>query len=173
MVYGVGYVSLVVVAFSPPARILGECSTNSFPTCAFFFFKVEISSCTLIPLFRPGSVHSGSVSWDDCDLVFPDELRVSWFPDRFPHYAWIIGSKMYACIGVTCHLHFWQNDRGLLHASAVTQGGTDTEWEPGQKVNSGEEHSPAAPAGIWTWNLLITSPALYQQEAIPAPQIPP
>ena len=20
---------------------------------------------------------------------------------------------MYACLGVTCHLHFWQNDRGL------------------------------------------------------------
>ena len=29
----------------------------------FFFFKVEIISCALIPLFRPGSVHSGSASW--------------------------------------------------------------------------------------------------------------
>ena len=28
----------------------------------FFFFEVEISSRTLIPLFRPGSVHSGSAS---------------------------------------------------------------------------------------------------------------
>ena len=26
------------------------------------FFKVEISSLTLIPLFRPGSVHSGFAS---------------------------------------------------------------------------------------------------------------
>ena len=34
---------------------------NSFPACAFFL-KVEISSCKLIPLFRPGSVHSGSAS---------------------------------------------------------------------------------------------------------------
>ena len=45
------------------------------------FFKVEISSHKLIALFRPGSVHSGSASWDDCDQVFPDELRVSSFPD--------------------------------------------------------------------------------------------
>ena len=30
--------------------------------------------------------------------------------------------KMYACLAVTCHLHFWQNDRGLLHATAVTRG---------------------------------------------------
>ena len=28
----------VIVAFSSPARILGECSTLSFPACAFFFF---------------------------------------------------------------------------------------------------------------------------------------
>ena len=32
------------------------------------------------------------------------------------------GCIMYACLGVTCHLHFWQNDQGLLRANAVTQG---------------------------------------------------
>ena len=30
--------------------------------------------------------------------------------------------KMYACLAVTCHLRFWQNDRGLLRATAVTRG---------------------------------------------------
>ena len=30
--------------------------------------------------------------------------------------------KVYACLAVTCHLHFWQNDRVLLHATAVTWG---------------------------------------------------
>ena len=56
---------------------------NSFPACAFcFVLLVEISSCTLISLFRPGSVHIGSASWDDCDQVFPDEFHVSSFPDR-------------------------------------------------------------------------------------------
>ena len=30
--------------------------------------------------------------------------------------------KVYACLSVTCHLHFWQNDRDLLRASAVTRG---------------------------------------------------
>ena len=52
--------------------------------CAFFFFflfLVQISSCKLSPLFRPGSVRSGSASWDDCNRVFPDDLRVSSFPD--------------------------------------------------------------------------------------------
>ena len=25
-------------------------------------------------------------------------------------------------LGVTCYLHFWQNDRGLLHATVLTRG---------------------------------------------------
>ena len=39
---------------------LGTMLDNSFPACAFF--KVEISLRTLILLFRPGSVDSGSAS---------------------------------------------------------------------------------------------------------------
>ena len=30
-------------------------------------------------------------------------------------------------LAVTCHLHFWQNDWDLLHATVVTRGVTDTE----------------------------------------------
>ena len=87
--------SVVVVAFSLHARILGECSKIHFPPSLvfllffFFFFKVHISWRTLISLFsRPGSVHSDLMSWYDCDWVLPDELHVSSFPDRFSHYAW-------------------------------------------------------------------------------------
>ena len=39
-------------------------------------------------------------------------------------------------------------------------GGTDTELESAYKADSGEVNSPAAPAGIRTRNLSITSPAL-------------
>ena len=34
--------------------------------------------------------------------------------------------KVLACLAVTCHLHFWQNDWGLVRATVVTRGGTDT-----------------------------------------------
>ena len=30
--------------------------------------------------------------------------------------------KVYACLAVTCHLRFWQNDRGPLRATAITRG---------------------------------------------------
>ena len=39
-------------------------------------------------------------------------------------------------------------------------GGMDTEYVSAEKVNSGEENSPAAPAGIRTRKLSTTSPAL-------------
>ena len=47
---------------------------------------MEIRSHTLIPLLRPGSVHIGSASSDDCGQMFL-MLRVSSFPDRLLHYA--------------------------------------------------------------------------------------
>ena len=68
--------------------------------------------------------------------------------------------KVHAYLAVTYHLHFWQNDRGLLRATAVTRGGSDTEIREAQKVDHGEENSPTAPAEIRTGGLLITSPAL-------------
>ena len=30
--------------------------------------------------------------------------------------------RVYVCLAVTRHLHFWQNDRALLRATAVTRG---------------------------------------------------
>ena len=65
------------------------------------------------------------------------------------------------CLAVACYLHFWQNDRDLLRATAVTRGGTDTEIRVStEDAGAGEENCPAAPAGIRTRDLLITSPAL-------------
>ena len=67
---------------------------------------------------------------------FPDKLRAYLFPDRFPHYAWttiqlahshLVRSRVHACLGVAHHLHFQQNDHGLLCATTVTQDGMDTE----------------------------------------------
>ena len=146
----------------------GRMFNNSIPTSAFFF-KVEISLHTLILLFTPKLVHSGSVSCDDCGQVFPDELPVSSFPDRFPYYDWaaaqsphsyFVGSRVYRHLGVTCHLHFWQNDCALLRATSVTRGWNEHRKESAHKVNSGEENFPPAPAGIRTRNLSIASPAL-------------
>ena len=86
------------VGFSLPCEDFLRTFDNFFSAWAFlgvFFFKVKISSHTLAPLFRPGSVHSGSASWDwdDCGWVFPVKLCVSSFLDRFSHCAWTADSK--------------------------------------------------------------------------------
>ena len=57
-----GFVKLVVVvAFSSHARIWKNVR-QFIPRLRFFFFEVEVSLRKLIPIFRPGSVHSGSAS---------------------------------------------------------------------------------------------------------------
>ena len=57
---------VLVVASSSLAGILGECLTIHPPAVCVcflgFFFKVEISSHSLIPPFMPGSVQSDSAS---------------------------------------------------------------------------------------------------------------
>ena len=58
---------------------------------------------------------------------------------------------------VTCHLHFWHDGRGLLRATAITQG-----CYAAQKVNSREENSSAAPTGDQTCDLSLTCLLLYQ-----------
>ena len=65
--------------------------------------------------------------------------------------------KVHAYLAVTCHLHFWQNDRGLLRD---TRGWNGYRYKSAQKVDPGEENSPAAPAGIRTRDLSITSPTI-------------
>ena len=62
-----------VVAFFRVWRFLEN--VRQFIPCLwfFFFFEVEIRSHTLILLFRPGSVHSGSASRNKCGWEFPDE----------------------------------------------------------------------------------------------------
>ena len=49
---------------------------------------------------------------------------------------------MYACLDVTCHLHFWQNDRGLLRATAVTRStpGLGETRQKGEEMQTGYRH---------------------------------
>ena len=58
----------------------------SFPACALIVVVAVVVVVVVVPLFKPGSDHSGSRA--ECDRVFPNELSVSSFPDRSLHYAW-------------------------------------------------------------------------------------
>ena len=68
--------------------------------------------------------------------------------------------KVHACLAVIGYLHFRQNDRDLSRAAAVTRGWNGYRNKSAQKTDPGEENSPAAPAGIRTRDLSVTSPAL-------------
>ena len=99
-----------------------------------FFFKVEINSRTLIPLFRPGSVaQRAETTVTECSLTSCVRARFLTSSQTVPGQRHCqptpisLGQRCMRALGSTCHLHFWQNDRGLLRVTAVTRGGTDTE----------------------------------------------
>ena len=109
---------------------------HSFPACAFFFFsngdQLARTNSTFQARISPQWLSELRRLWPNV----PNKLRTSLFPGSFPYYVWtaassdnsdFAGSRVYACLGVTCHLHFWQNGQGLLRATAVTRDGTDTE----------------------------------------------
>ena len=141
-------------------EFVGERSTILFIPYLCFFFSMEIG------------LHTDSIVAHRAKMTVADFGLTScvWanFPARIPHYAWTAqsahsnfdGSWVYVCLSVMCRLHFWQNGWGLLHATAVTRGGMDTNKDSVHKVKSGEENFPTTPARSWTGNLLIMSPAL-------------
>ena len=117
----------------PPVWGFWENVWQFIPRLCFFsfFHKVEINLCTLIPLFRPGSVHSWwirelrrlwrSVPWRvTCKLV---SLISSYtMPGQYiKPTPTSLGQRCMPSL-LTCHLHIWQADRGLLRATAVTRG---------------------------------------------------
>ena len=61
--------------------------------------------------------------------------------------------KVHACLAVTCHLHFWQNDRDFLRATVVTRG-----WN-GYR-NRSQHRKSTLEKKIRTRDLSITSSAL-------------
>ena len=77
---------------------------------------------------------------------------------------------MHVCLAVTCHQHFWQNDRDSLRATAVKLGwsGHRSKNRTAQKADPEKENSLAALAWTRARDLSITTLSLYHW-AIPAP----
>ena len=52
-----------------------------------------------------------------CELV--SLIGSHTMPGQHSPFSLLLVKSVYMCLGVTCHLLFWQSDRGLLHATAV------------------------------------------------------
>ena len=65
--------------------------------------------CMCVCLLLSWCLMSSDVIWHIRDKLWP-----------MPKHGSI--RKVYACLAVTCHLHFWQNDRDFLRATVVTRG---------------------------------------------------
>ena len=79
---------LQCVAFSLHVKVIEEGSTNHSSPTLFFFFKVETSLYTLIPIFKAKST---AAQWAEVTVDKNSLTSCMWacFPDGFPLYACI------------------------------------------------------------------------------------
>ena len=109
----------------------GEGFDNSPPALFFFFFlsgdRLAHTNFNFLgqdqsAVAQRAETTVAECSWTSCVWAH--------FPYRSPHYistalsahSDFVELKVCACLGVTCQLHFRQNDRGLSRATVVTRG---------------------------------------------------
>ena len=125
----------------------------------------------------PGSVRSASVSW-----LWPKAPRqvacelVSRKVHTLYLYSGIISPlRLHEVKGVCVFRYnlppaFLAEWLGSFMCHCGNMGVEQTRNESAHKVNSGEENSSAAPAGIWTCNLSVMSPA-FLPTSNPSPHL--
>ena len=111
----------------------GRFLDESVPTCAAsFFLKWRLSQQAETTVARHSLM---SCMWTG-------------FPNKF-HYTRTTSSthsnflclRVYACLDVTCHQHFWQNSQSFMHHCINTGDGTAAEQESAKKEHQGRKSS--------------------------------
>ena len=98
------------------AEMAMKCSRECFEklqqnkiVCNEKILEILTSHKNMMLLLLSWCLMSSDVIWHIRDKLWP-----------MPKHGSI--RKVYACLAVTCHLHFWQNDRDFLRATVVTRG---------------------------------------------------
>ena len=95
-----------------PELCLAHSECLAFYSVFFFFFNIHRSGVLT------------ALAWLVPHETAAISAQLLWTPyNHAPcHFMQSHIRKVYACLAVTCHLHFWQNDWDLLRATAVTRG---------------------------------------------------
>ena len=103
--------SLLYSVYCPLSSRLTALACDSAWVTSFFIARVWISTKVVYLQHWHGWCHMNC-----CHLGAFCVHHTTW------HFMQSHIHKVHACLAVTCHLHFWRNDWGLLCATAVTQG---------------------------------------------------
>ena len=90
-------------------RQSGCATTTTVTTATTRVLTLSFNWHEVVLLLLSWCLMSSDVIWHIRDKLWP-----------MPKHGSI--RKVYACLVVTCHLHFWQNDRDFLRATVVTRG---------------------------------------------------
>ena len=111
----IAYIALFSALLSRlTALACGSTWVTSFFIAFFFFFFFLIHRSGVLTALAWLVAHETAAVWAQV-LCTP-------YNHAPCHFMQSHICKVYACLAVTCHLHFWQNDRDLLRATAVTRG---------------------------------------------------
>ena len=95
--------------------------TPPTPQSTHIFHYDRCDFCIMI--LAPGAPETDRLKYSREQRFMTAVIRITWcIPTAASAHSDFVGFSVCACFGVTCHPYFWQNDRGLLHATAVTWG---------------------------------------------------
>ena len=173
LVQGTSVVNIILLALGYRwCRNEGQCFSLLKPNCLAHSRRLLLllTHCALVAFASKwATVTFYRAFWISTEVVYLRRcLVVTWLVSRetaavWPHFVytmqpWTMSRhfmqshirRLYACLAVTCYLHFWQNDRDLsLCATAVTRrwNGYWSKSQHRKLTLAGEEYSPAAPSG--------------------------
>ena len=96
-------------------------SDSEWVTVPFFIaslFKYQFCSVLTVLI---GCCMAGAM-WNCCHLRACSVYTIEQCGSLHCHFNQSNICRVHVCVTVTCHQHFWQNDRDLLHATVVTLG---------------------------------------------------
>ena len=105
---------LLIWCYSPLSSRLTALACDSTWVTSFLWCLFEYP-----PKWCTYSAGMAGATWNCCRL---STISVYSIQPCSIHFTQSHICKVYACLAVTCHLHFWQNYRDLLCATVVTRG---------------------------------------------------
>ena len=126
-------------------------------SCFFFSFSFYNRVFEYPPKWITGCCMT-DVTWKCCR---PGDFCVHHNYNQAPRHitSWLKSRilMVHACLAVTCHLHFWQNDLGLLRVASVTgEGETDMEMSQHRNFTLAKKILPPLLPGL--------EPATYRSQ---------
>ena len=107
---------IIITKYTAILCVSAQVVCDSESVTSFTRHSSNIHRSEYTPLF---GCYTAGATWNCCRLGAYSVYTIQPCTTLQCHF---IRTRMCVCLAVTCHQHFWTNDRGLLRATAVNTG---------------------------------------------------